>query len=259
MLTNFSIAGPEQHYSHFTRILELLSKEQFPQFLNRNKCSDLEVIFPSPGALARKVISRSNHHVTYKIPSRKNHQVLVAESNIEANGIYAMEGSRFVESYRMQPAEIRFKIGNEWFSHYPDAFALLLSGKQCFFEFKTEKEAFSTKIVDRTRALAPALIDRGYHYIVVIGEQVGNIPTNNTRKLLRNSAQSVPDDFKEFVRRLIAPLSYIKLKELLPYLQGFEGAMSLVNALLLNGTISYDYLLPLSYDTNIYWAEGEQK
>lgn len=136
--------------------------------------SVISLVFPEPGQLARKVISRSKQRPTFKYPSWKMGRMIHAESHNELNAFRLLDANPEVKAFQEQPLTIHYILNGEDHLHYPDIL-VTVQGKE-LWEVKPKKEATSEEIAERTAFLTKHLPDLGYTYRMVLGEDLAREP-----------------------------------------------------------------------------------
>lgn len=157
----------------------------------------------SEGARARKVVSRSNHRVTGKYPGLKSGRMHHWESQLEQDAFRRLDADPDVISFAEQPAKLTFCDRSGAIRvHFPDILVRDRRGKE-FVEVKTDKDAASAEVVERTALLKEGLAQLGYRYRLWPEAAIRNgslIP--NMRFLLRHGRKPVTTEGYERIRRL---------------------------------------------------------
>ena len=168
----------------------------------------ISIEFPENGMRARKVISRSNAHISGKWPSFKNGRAMHYESANERNAFKLLDASPEVLSYSEQPCLIRYVIDGMDHLHFPDI--LVVFPTHCeLWEVKTEADAKSLDVAKRTALIAKELPLHGYQYKMVIAEDLKKSPRlDNLTYLLRFGHGSVTLEERELIRQIFKKSNY---------------------------------------------------
>lgn len=152
----------------------------------RRHSDRIRIEFAEPNKIrSRKVISRSNHRVTYKHPSHKTGRMNHAESLIERDAFILLDVLPDVINYSEQPALITYVANGVAHKHYPDLLVKYRNHFE-FIEVKTDDEADSFEIIERTNILKELLLPKGYGYNVLRESDIRNEPRfSNASYILR--------------------------------------------------------------------------
>lgn len=139
----------------------------------------------------RKVVSRSNLRVTGKYPGRKAKRMMRWESKLELLAFKLHDVASYVKRFQEQPARITFFLNDEKRVHVPDLLVEIHHG-YIFREIKTDEEANSPEILERTRYLSEVLPAYGYQYDILTESEIKKQPRlDNAEFLLRHARKKV--------------------------------------------------------------------
>ncbi len=163
----------------------------------------IEIIFPEDEKIrSRKVVKRSNARNTGKYPSWKMKRMMQWESVHEGNAMRILDATPNVISFSEQPCEIKYVLNGVERRHYPD-FIVIEDHQPEFWEVKTQLDASSQEVAERTAFLTKALPEYGYGYRVVLAEVLGKQPRlDNIKRLTKLGRQSISPLEQERIRRL---------------------------------------------------------
>jgi hypothetical protein len=209
----------------------------------------IQIIFPKDGKIrSRKVVKRSNARNTGKYPSWKMQRMMQWESIHEGNAMRILDATPTVSSYNEQPCEIIFTLHGVQRRHYPD-FMIIERNFREFWEIKTEADANSLEVAERTAHLALVLPEYGYGYRVVSAEVLAKQPRlDNVKRLNKLGRQQVSSLEQERIRRLFAhkaDMSWGIFEQ-----QSAESIRN-VSRLILEGKLSIDFNQPINSATSI--------
>lgn len=249
-------AHPGSQYPHFYTLLGVMNKSApkvtpvYPAY----DAWELSITFAEPNYRAREVVRRSNYRATGKFPSRKNNRMMHWESAYELDAFLILEASPVVRSYSEQPAEIRYLDNSGWKSHFPDVLVELDSGNLAFVEVKPDSVANNHELRLRTQKLKSALGNQGYHYVMVVREQLRSYAyLANAKELMKHCKPSMPAAPWEKVRIELLEKGHLSLSYLIQVLD-HDDAKSWISQLLLKGILRCDLAVPLTDNSMIAWA-----
>lgn len=211
---------------------------------------EIQIIFPKDGKVrSRKIVKRSNARNTGKYPSWKMQRMMQWESVHEGNAMRILDASPRVISFYEQPCEIIYKMNGEHRRHYPD-FMVVESHRREFWEVKTEVDANSVEVAERTEFLKTFLPEYGYNYLVVFAENLAKQPRlDNVKRLNKLGRHPVPIIEQERIRRIFnnnPVMSWDAFEQQSPQ------TLRNVSRLILEGKLSIDFNQPLSSATSIH-------
>lgn len=170
----------------------------FPLNAKRDRVISIE--FAEDATRARKVISRSNAHISGKWPSFKNGRAMHYESANERNAFKLLDASPAVISYSEQPCVIKYVIDGVDHLHFPDILVIYPTHRE-LWEVKTDEDAKKSGVAKRTALIAKELPLLGYQYKMVIAEDLKKNPRlNNVTYLLRYGRSNVSLEEHEQIR-----------------------------------------------------------
>lgn len=213
----------------------------------------LVIQFPEPGKLARKVVKRSNARKTNKYPSWKMNRMLQCESCNERNAMLLLDVCPWVRSLQPQPCTINYLLDDQQCLHFPDVLVITPKAK-VLVEIKTRKHAQYPDIEERTRTLTELLPNYGYHYQLLLAEDMARNPRLQNAKLIKELGwKTIPTPQRERIRTLF--MQY----ETLPWgaLQSDSSNPHLINhicRMVLEGQLSIDFNQPLTENTPVRWV-----
>lgn len=164
----------------------------------------IRIELPEPGQLrSRKVVTRSRARFTGKYPSWKMQKMVQWESFGELKVFKLLDCDPEVRLFREQPFTIHYRLAGRWRRHYPDILVETIHSTEVW-EVKTERDALSPDIEERSVFLQTALPKLGYNYRVVdrndFGDQRRLI---HAETLLRFGRCQISLFDREFLRRLL--------------------------------------------------------
>lgn len=204
---------------------------------------------------ARRVVSRSNCRVTGKHPGFKSGRMHYWESHIEHDAFKLLDADPTVREFREQPGLIDFAFAGGRQRHYPDLLVEYHSGRLAFIEVKSDEEADSLEVQERTRTLQPLLERHGYEYQLMRASEIRTgYRLINSEFLLRYGRHPVPPLHQELFRQAFEdnaalPWSFITSDRF--------GSMALPDAchLILTGWLNFDWDSELGPETPITRGE----
>lgn len=163
----------------------------------------IQINFPQDGKIrSRKVVKRSNARNTGKYPSWKMKRMMQWESVHEGNAMRILDATPNVVSFSEQPCEIIYTLNDIQHRHYPDLMVIEGSRPE-FWEVKTESDANSSDVAERTAFLTEALPEYGYSYRIVLAEVLAKQPRlDNVKRLNKLGRQTISLIEQERIRRL---------------------------------------------------------
>jgi len=259
-MRNFEFCGP---------MSELLSQQsQVPkQYNNVNSplasSIELQTIFPlwgdgvfgithpDAGELrSRKVVSRSQTRPTGKYPSWKLNRMLQWGTSHQLNAFRLLDATPVVVRFEEQPLVVHYMLAGIQYDHYPDL-KVLVNGARELWSVKTWAEAAKPETACRTELMIKGLPKFGYHYRMVIAEDLATQPRlKNALMLLRFGRLDIPIVERERLRRLLMTVQELTWGAIL---KGALGARGKVFAcrLILEGVLRIDMTAPLCEQTVI--------
>lgn len=250
---------PISVYLHLLIILERMTQSTYRFAEDSPATGKITIELADFGQRMRKVVRRSNYRMTGKSPSLKNGRMMHWESKYEQAAFNILEISPLVKSYSEQPAMIRYN-DEDGVSHlhYPDILVELICGIRIFIEIKPESASNDQELAYRTNLLTSLLRPMGYHYLMVLPEQVDSLAfLDNAKHLLLYSKTPMPEMVWEKVRRIFLKLSSIQMSDLVQLL-GHSSARSWIYQLLISGDLCCDLSKPISGQSLINWhQQGE--
>ena len=211
----------------------------------------IEIEFPTDEQRARRVVSRSNHRVTGKHPGFKSRRMHYWESHLERDAFVLLDSMAEVDAFREQPA-ILYYGDNCSLRHYPDLL-VTCGDRQIFVEIKTEQEASSDEIVERTNLLVPALAKHGYGYHVMTDAVIRRSTTRlaNLRYLLRFGRAALKLIDFEWFRRLFLANSVVEWQSIVGSPTDTSRLIGLCR-LILEGRLKADLEQPIVSDSLVF-------
>lgn len=209
----------------------------------------LQFIFPKDGKIrSRKVVKRSNARNTGKYPSWKVGRMMQWESTHEGNAMRILDATPSVISFSEQPCEIIYTLNGVERRHYPD-FMVIQNHQREFWEVKTEADASSAEVAERTAFLADALPEYGYSYRVVLAEALAKQPRlGNVKRLNKLGRHPISSLEQERIRRLFSSEPIISWGA---FEQQSPQALRNIRRLILEGKLSIDFNQPITPATSI--------
>jgi hypothetical protein len=209
----------------------------------------IEIHFPENGRLrSRKVVKRSNARNTGKYPSWKMQRMMQWESIHEGHAMCILDASPCVTEFYEQPCEIVYALNGEQRRHFPD-FLVNEGHYHEFWEVKTESDASSPEVAERTAFLAEVLPKYGYGYQVVLAESLAKQPRlDNVKRLIKLGRQPISDLEQECIRRLFtceAAVTWGMFEQ-----QSLQTLRN-ISRLILEGKLRIDFNQPISPATSI--------
>lgn len=209
----------------------------------------IHIIFPKDGKIrSRKVVKRSNARNTGKYPSWKMQRMMQWESVHEGNAMRILDATPHVASFNEQPCEIIYTLNGVQHRHYPDLMVIEGNHRE-FWEVKTEADANSPEVAERTAFLTEALPEHGYGYRVVYAEVLAKQPRlDNVKRLNKLGRQPISSLDRERIRHLFKleqAISWGLLEEKFPQI------LRIVSRLILEGMLSIDFNQPICSATSI--------
>lgn len=209
----------------------------------------VQINFPQDGKIrSRKVVKRSNARNTGKYPSWKMQRMMQWESVHEGNAMRILDATPHVTFFSEQPCEIIYELNGVKHRHYPDF--IVIEGKyREFWEVKTEADANSPEVAERTDFLIEVLPEYGYSYRMVLAEVLAKQPRlDNVKRLTKLGRQAISPIEQERIRRLF------QNDHVIPW-GVFEHQspqiLRHVSRLILEGKLSIDFNQPISKVTSI--------
>lgn len=204
------------------------------------------------GQRTRRVVSRSNHRVTGKYPSWKRKCMVHWESQIEHDAFRRLDADSSVITYEEQPAKIIYEVGDKTLTHYPDILVTWTTSRG-FLEVKTDKDADSPEIRERTAIMVSLLLQAGFSYRVWRESEIRTQPALvNDTQLLTLGRKPVPLVERERIRRLFAETPVIPW-EILSKI-GIDGAAHAAR-MVIEGMLIIDRTKPLTGSSTVRFNE----
>lgn len=250
---------PPSEYLHLLIILERLAQSSYTFAVGTKVNGKITIKLADAGQRMRKVVRRSNYRMTGKSPSLKNGRMMHWESKHEHAAFNILEISPLVKNYSEQPAMLRYNDEDGVsYLHYPDILVELECGIRIFIEIKPKSASNDQELACRTNLLTNLLKPLGYHYLMVLPEQVDSLAyLDNAKHLLLYSKTPMPETVWEKVRRIFLKLDAVQLSELVQLI-GHVSAKSWIYQLLISGDLCCDLSLPISGQSLINWhQQGE--
>ncbi|MDO9365710.1 MAG: TnsA endonuclease N-terminal domain-containing protein [Methylotenera sp.] len=209
----------------------------------------IQIIFPKDGKIrSRKVVKRSNARNTGKYPSWKMQRMMQWESVHEGNAMRILDATPNVTSFTEQPCEIIYTLNDIQHRHYPDLMVIEGNYRQ-LWEVKTESDANSPEVAERTNFLIKYLPEYGYTYRVVLAEVVAKQPRlNNIKRLNKLGRHPISSFEQERFRRLFINEPVISWGV---FEQQSPQSLRHISRLILQGKLSIDFNQPISPATSI--------
>lgn len=209
----------------------------------------IQINFPENGKVrSRKVVKRSNARNTGKYPSWKMKRMMQWESVHEGNAMRILDATPNVISFVEQPCEIIYMLNNTRHRHYPDLMVITNNHRE-FWEVKTESDANSPEVAERTAFLTQVLPEYGYSYRVVIAEVLAKQPRlDNVKRLNKLGHLPVSIIETERIRRLFTHESDISWST---FEQQSHERLRMISRLILEGKLTIDLNQPISPATSI--------
>jgi hypothetical protein len=207
------------------------------------------ILFPKAGRVrARRVVSRSNARSTGKYPSWKMRRSLHWESINELYAFRLLDCDPKVKCFTEQPCEIEYEINGEMRRHFPDIL-VEIGGRKELWEVKTKKDANASDVVTRTSLLECALPFWGYHYRLVLADQLAVQPyLDNVNLLLSFGRAEISEVHREVARRFLLREESITWADVCIGVLGKRGRWILCR-LVLEGTLIVDMRSPIGPNT----------
>lgn len=221
-----------------------LSDSLFPGRTSDAKLIDIEL---GDGQRMRRVVSRSNQRVTGKYPSWKRACMAYWESTIERDAFRRLDADSSVLVYEEQPAKITYYFNGKTLTHYPDVLVTWnKSQPRCFLEVKTDRDADTADVRERTAIMVALLRQAGFGYRVWRESEIRVQPRlDNDTYLLTWGRRPVPGVQREKVRRLFAEATQIPWDVLTKKVLGTGGTEQAAR-LVLEGMLVVDRSVPLT-------------
>lgn len=195
---------------NLTSVVSVFAKNAVSAIYARSKRDGIvSITFPKSGPRAREVISRSNTKSTGKWPSCKIGRAPHYESANERNAFKLLDACPDVVIYGEQPCEIHYILDGETHHHFPDILVHFKDRKE-IWEVKTKSESLDPDVFRRSALMKKHLPSFGYHYQVVLAEELEINPRlKNVEKLLKDGRQYITVLEYEAVRQLFKDKEYI--------------------------------------------------
>jgi len=209
----------------------------------------IQIIFPQDGKIrSRKVVKRSNARNTGKYPSWKMQRMMQWESVHEGNAMRILDATPHVASFNEQPCEIIYTLDGVKRRHYPDLMVIEGNHRE-FWEVKTEADANSPEVAERTVFLIEALPEYGYEYRMVFAEVLAKQPRlDNVKRLNKLGRRPISSLEQEQIRRLFSHEPIISWGV---FEQESPERLRNISRLILEGKLSIDFNLPLCPATSV--------
>lgn len=249
------IVNSESTHTHLNEQLEQIASLAIEDVSGNRDVKGFSIKFAKPGERMRKVIRRSNYRMTGSFPSQKNGRMVHWESHYELSTFRLLEVSYLVKSYTEQPAMIRYN-DDDGVSHlhYPDILVELRNGAKVFIEVKPQSAEDDNDLTDRTNILVELLMENGYHYLLLLPDQIESMSyLENARHLLLHSKVALPEAVIEKVRRIYSDRNDLQLSSLVLLLD-HEYARSWIYRMIMSGDLACDLSQPLSSDSLLTWS-----
>jgi hypothetical protein len=210
----------------------------------------IQIIFPKDGRIrSRKVVKRSNARNTGKYPSWKMQRMMQWESVHEGNAMCILDATPNIASFNEQPCEIIYTLNGVQQRHYPDLMVIEGNHRE-FWEVKTEADANSPDVAERTEFLIEALPEYGYGYRMVFAEVLAKQPRlDNVKRLNKLGRRPISNLEQERIRRLFNHESVISWGV---FEQESPERLRNISRMILEGKLNIDFNLPISPATEIY-------
>lgn len=212
------------------------------------------IAIPTDVERARRVISRSNCRPTGKYPGLKSRRMHYWESLIERDGFHLLDMDRSVVEFHEQPALIHYELNGESLRHYPDIL-VNYAGWSEFVEVKSDDDADSEEVQQRTEAIRPQLQQRGYGYRVWRASEIrSGYRLRNAIYLLRYGRAPIPLVRREAIRQRLIEEGQMTWGHLTGPAFG-TNALQDACALVLEGWLRLDQDSELTHETLV--SQGE--
>lgn len=224
--------------------------------LNTRRDRVVSIEFPQDAARARKVISRSNAHISGKWPSFKNGRAMHYESANERNAFKLLDASPEVISYLEQPCVIKYVIDGVDHLHFPDILVIYPTHRE-LWEVKTEEDAKNSDVAKRTALIAKELPFLGFQYKMVMAEDLKKNPRlNNVTHLLRYGRACVTMQEREQIRQIFKKNHFQAWGN---FQFGSAGAIhrKAICRLILEGFVTVNLNLPLESSTVLTYIDRD--
>ena len=212
---------------------------------------------PEDGKLrARKVVTRSRARSTRKYPSWKMGRMIQWESIHERNAFVLLDADPNVKRFREQPLVIEYTLNGKPHRHFPDLLVVYGNAKH-LWEIKSREAALSDETKLRTALLSHALSRYGFQYRLILGESLEQKSFLSNAELLNRFGRH-PISFiqREKARRVFFDRTGVTWGEIISGTLGMDGRQ-IVCRLILEGTLMFEFGLPLQSDTIIRVASSE--
>lgn len=246
----------ESPYPHLFLLLERFKSNGQQNCLIEMTSSDIKIEFAEPDKRMREVVRRSNYRMTGKCPSSKNGRMMHWESHYELATFRLLEIYHSVKSYAEQPAIIRYNDADGvTHLHYPDILVVLNCGTKLFIEVKPKNAEADLNLAKRTSYLESKLKPLGYHYLLLLPEQVESLAyLDNAIHLLQHCRPKLPETVVEEVRRFFLKNNSFTIGRLVQLLE-HQYARSWIYKMLISGVLSCDLSVPISPQSLVSWSK----
>lgn len=199
----------------------------------------LRIEFAAPGALARRVVSRSNMRPTGRFPSFRMRRSMCWDSPAELNWLRLLDADPNILEFREQPCTIYYRLDGIEHRHVPDTLVRTTDGS-AFWEVKAAEDAARADVATRTALLAAHCPAHGYQYRVAIAEDLRREPRlRNVRLLLRHGRSPITFEQRELCRRLFPRDQAYSWQSIVDGLHE-PLTISVASRLVLEGTLTLD-------------------
>nr|WP_315463255.1 TnsA endonuclease N-terminal domain-containing protein [uncultured Rhodoferax sp.] len=213
----------------------------------------LAIEFPTDGARARKVVTRSRARPTGKHPSWKMKRMMQWESLHERNAFHLLDVNAGVIAFQEQPAVITYRLNGGVHKHFPDIL-VQYQYKREFWEVKTSADASQEEVAARSRLMEQLLPRLGYSYRLALAEELAKAPRlSNAMYLLKGGRSPVPLWAWEQVRQAFVRNPAVYWGDVLDGALGGDGVRH-VCRLILEGRLSIDLNKPMERSTQVTWC-----
>jgi len=207
--------------------------------------------YPTAGKLrSREVVSRSNTRPTGKYPSFKMQRMLQWKTPHVLNVFRLLDANPEVLRFEEQPLVVHYELDGVKHDHYPDV-KVEVSGEKELWDVATRTSELNPETARRSILLSKGLPAFGYHYRVVIAEDLAaTSQLKNALTLLRHGRVDIPLIERERLRRQLATYRHLTWNAILGGALGAQGKASACR-LILEGTLRFDMSVPLCESTVI--------
>jgi hypothetical protein len=168
----------------------------------------------------------------------------------QLNAFRLLDATPVVVQFEEQPLVVHYMLSGIQYDHYPDV-KVLVNGARELWSVKTWAEAAKPETACRTELMIKGLPKFGYHYRMVIAEDLATQPRlKNALMLLRFGRFDIPIVERERLRRLLMTVQELTWGAILKGALGARGK-AFACRLILEGVLRIDMTAPLCEQTVI--------